>query len=61
MSKYLKYVRDEPHVGNVGPVRTKEQPVQRPWGRSSPGRFGELRPGCCRRCGVVVSGDGDMA
>ena len=57
----MKYVRDEPHVGNVGPVRTKEQPVQRPWGRSSPGRFGELRPGCCRRCGVVVSGDGDMA
>ena len=45
MSKYLKYMRDEPHAGNVGPVRTKEQPVQRPWGRSSPGRFGELRPG----------------
>ena len=40
MSKYLKYMRDEPP-----PVRTKEQPVQRPWGRSSPGRFGELRPG----------------
>lgn len=30
----MKYMRDEPHAGNVGPVRTKEQPVQRPWGRT---------------------------